>query len=138
MAQIVRAFSITLAFLAFSLGASHHHAMANPTGASDAKSKGIPIYPVWRLLSHEQKTQFLAGYVQGWKDASRVTDIAIEFVKENPNDAVKGLEQLKSLYDLSDLSPSLLVTQIDSYLSSVENRDAPLSLAISAARVGAR
>jgi hypothetical protein len=112
--------------------------MANPTGASDAKSKGIPIYPVWRLLSHEQKTQFLAGYVQGWKDASRVTDIAIEFVKENPNDAVKGLEQLKSLYDLSDLSPSLLVTQIDSYLSSVENRDAPLSLAISAARVGAR
>jgi hypothetical protein len=138
MAQIVRAFYVLLALFVLSLSDDGRIALASPSEAANPKPQGIPIYPVWRLLTHEQKTQYLAGYVQGWKDASRVTDIAIEFVKENPEDAVKGLEQLKSLYDLSDLSPSLLVVQIDNYLSSVENREAPLSLAISAARVGAR
>lgn len=97
-------------------------------------ASGTPIYSVWKLLTHEQKTQYLAGYVQGWRDASRVTDIAIDFVKQNPEEAVRGLEQLKGLYDLSDVSPSLLVTRIDRYLSDSANRSASLSLAISAAR----
>jgi len=82
--------------------------------------------------------QFVAGYVQGWKDASKVTDIAIGFVRDNPNEAVSGLEKLKSLYDLSDVSPSLITTQLDGFFARTENQSASLSLAISTARSGLR
>ena len=95
-----------------------------------------PFYPVWRLLSQEQKSQYLAGYVQGWKDASKVTDIAIQYVKENPQEAVSGLQKLKVLYDLSDVSPSLLVSQIDRFFIDPKHQSASLSLAISSVRGG--
>ena len=106
--------------------------------SSGKQSVGQAIYPVWKLLTREQKMQFVAGYVQGWKDASKVTDIAIGFVRDNPNEAVSGLEKLKSLYDLSDVSPSLITTQLDGFFARTENQSASLSLAISTARSGLR
>ena len=106
--------------------------------SAEEQSPGKAIYPVWKLLTRDQKMQFVAGYVQGWKDASKVTDIAIGFVRENPSQAVSGLERLKSLYDLSDVSPSLITTQLDSFFSKAENQSASLSYAISASSTVSR
>jgi hypothetical protein len=100
--------------------------------SGEEQSPGKAIYPVWKLLTRDQKMQFVAGYVQGWKDASKVTDIAIGFVRENPSQAVSGLERLKSLYDLSEVSPSLITSQLDTFFSKAENQSASLSYAISA------
>ncbi len=125
---------LTLSLFAFWPSLSLAQAGDTSEDPVPASSSGTPIYPVWKLLSFEQKANYLAGYVQGWKDASRVTDIAIEYVKQNPEEAVRGLEQLKGLYDLSDVSPSLMVSKIDSFLGEPSNRSAPLSLAISTAR----
>jgi hypothetical protein len=124
----------TLSFLGISstdLGPSRLYAQED--GAND-QTPGKAIYPVWRLLTRDQKMQFVAGYVQGWKDASKVTDIAIGFVRENPTEAVSGLERLKSLYDLSDVSPSLITTRLDTFFAKTENQSASLSYAISAAK----
>jgi len=88
----------------------------------------------WKLLAPQQRIDFMAGYLQGWHDASRVIDIAIDFVRDNPNQAVTSLERLRALYDLSNLKPDQMVREIDRFYNEPENRDATLSLAVSNAR----
>lgn len=90
--------------------------------------------PTWKLLTNEQKQQFIAGYLYAWKDAARVTDVAIGFVKENPKEAVNGLEKIKSLYDLSILSPAGAVQQLDTFFSEPSHSKASLSVAITAVK----
>lgn len=92
------------------------------------------FYPTWKLLGSKEKEQFVAGYIQGWKDAAQVTDIAISFVQDNPGKAVEGLEQVKGLYDVRDIRPGLLAGAIDDFYSRPENQGAALSLAVSAAK----
>ena len=93
-----------------------------------------PFYPTWKLLSPSEKQQFLAGYIYGWKDAERVTDIAISYVKENPNKAVEGLEEIKGLYEFGDIKPALLAAAVDAYFTEPANSESGLSQAISAAK----
>lgn len=93
-----------------------------------------PFYPTWKLLSPAEKQQFVAGYIQGWKDAERVTDVAISYVKENPGKAVDGLERIRSLYDLGDLRPALLASAIDEFYRDPDNLNGGLSQAVSAAK----
>lgn len=102
--------------------------------SGETASSPSSFLPIWKLLTYDQKVQFVSGYIQGWKDAARVTDVAISFVRENPNNAVDGLEKLKGLYDLSDLKPNMVVDHIDSFYSDPDNSEAALSLAISASR----
>ena len=101
---------------------------------ADAESAPSPFYPTWKLLSAAEKQQFVAGYIQGWKDAARVTDVAISYVRDNPSHAVEGLQELKGLYDLSDLKPALLASAIDEYFRGAEHRNEGLSQAVSAAK----
>ncbi|NMC64310.1 MAG: hypothetical protein GYA55_14190 [SAR324 cluster bacterium] len=92
------------------------------------------FYPTWKLLSPAEKQQFVAGYILGWKDAARVTDIVITYVKENPGKAVEGLEQIKDLYNLGDIKPGLMASAVDEFFNSPENKNAGLSQAVSAAK----
>jgi hypothetical protein len=92
------------------------------------------FYPTWKLLSDQEKRQFISGYLQGWRDAAKVTDIAIHYVKTNPSEAVTGLEGIKSLYNLEGIRSEQAVQAIDLYFSDPENHDAPLSRAVTAAR----
>ena len=95
--------------------------------------RGASFLPIWKLLSHGEKQQFIAGYIQGWKDAAKVIDVAIAYVRDNPKQALQSLERIKSLYLLSDAKATAIVERIDDFYTKPENRDAPLSLAISAA-----
>ncbi len=99
---------------------------------TDAKSSGF--LAIWRLLSSQQKLDFVSGYIHGWQDAARVTDVAIMYVRENPEKAVEGLEKIRTVYDLSTLKPDLAVKSIDAFYSNPSNSSAPFSKAISDAR----
>lgn len=90
--------------------------------------------PTWKLLNNEAKEQFIAGYLQGWKDAGDVTDVVKEYVKENPQKAIEGLDQIKQLYDVSSVRPSQIVALIDEYFKEPGNGNASLSRAVSAAK----
>ena len=90
--------------------------------------------PSWKLMNSLEKQHFIAGYVQGWKDAQQVTDITISYVKQNPAQAVAGLEKMRSLYDLSGAKPELLAKAIDVFYMAPENSSASLSSAVTAAR----
>lgn len=94
--------------------------------------------PTWKLLTAEQKQQFIAGYLYGWKDAAVVTDIATEYVRENPSKALEGLKRTKELYDLSGLRPEIVAKAIDEFYSQPENGSRALSQAVSAAKSALR
>jgi hypothetical protein len=89
--------------------------------------------PTWKLLNNEAKQQFVSGYLFGWRDAGRVTDAAIEYARQHPNDAVNGLEKIRTLYDTSGLSAERVVGELDSFFAS-DGKDATLSQAITAVR----
>lgn len=105
-------------------------AWAQPTETSDRPAS---FYPIWQMLSRTEKLQFIAGYVQGWRDAASVTDVAITYVREQPQNALEVLEKIRRLYE-SDTTPDTLVPRIDAFYRNPENQSAPLSRAISAAR----
>jgi hypothetical protein len=90
--------------------------------------------PTWKLMSDEEKQQFIAGYLQGWRDAAKVTDIAISFVKSNPQRAIASLEGIKELYNIREIRPSEVTQEIDLFYADPSNSNAPLSKAITAAR----
>jgi hypothetical protein len=88
----------------------------------------------WKHLSDEQRSQIVTGYLFGWRDAARITDIAIEYVKSNPAKAVEGLEKLKSLYDFSGLQPDVVVSRLNRFYEQPDNRGKPLSAALSSVK----
>lgn len=90
--------------------------------------------PTWKLMKFEEKQHFISGYIQGWIDAARVTDIAIAYVRENPTRAVEGLQSVQRLYDLSAIKPQPLVEEIDAFFAKPVNSNASLSAAVTAAR----
>ena len=90
--------------------------------------------PTWKLLSPEAKEQFIAGYLQGWKDAEQVTIIATQYVKENPQKALEGLEKIRALYDMSSLTSSAIAKEIDQFYQNPSNGSAGLAKAVSVAK----
>ena len=91
--------------------------------------------PIWKLMNSEQKQQFISGYIQGWKDAARVTDIAISYIRSNPDKAIDSLQGVKQLYALGRLNPSLLTAEIDEFFADPANSSASLSRAITASKI---
>src|SRR5262245_7133347 len=79
--------------------------------ADSPLSSAASFLPIWKLLSPAEKQQFVAGYVQGWADAARVTDIAIDYVREHPQEAISGLEHIRALYRIQNLKPGEIVHQ---------------------------
>ena len=100
------------------------------TSTADSDS----FLPTWKLLNHQEKQHFVSGYIYGWKDAYNVTDIAIQYIKENPKTAVESLEKLKMLYNMEHVKPDQLVGALDNFYSDPDNSAATLSMAVSAAR----
>ena len=94
--------------------------------------------PTWKLLNPQEKQQFMAGYLYGWRDAAKVTEIAISYVKENPQKAVEGLESVRSLYDVSKVDSAAVAHEVDSFFQDSDNRDASLTAAISFAKAKLR
>jgi hypothetical protein len=92
---------------------------------------------VWKLMSSADRELFVSGYLRGWQDAAEFLDIAQEFVASNPNHAADALAKLKELSSLGEQKPAPLVAYIDQYYRSPENQGAPLSKAVSAARISA-
>jgi hypothetical protein len=106
-----------------------------PCFAAAQPGEQAPSLPTWELLRGEAKQQFVAGYLFGWRDAARVTDAAIEYVEQNPNDAVQGLERIRNLYDMADLTSDMVVRELDRYFSEADSKNATLSQAITTVRM---
>jgi hypothetical protein len=90
--------------------------------------------PTWKLLKSAEKSQFIAGYLYGWRDAAKVTGVVIELVKENPKEAVEGLTKLQTLYSMEGLKADVVSNELDAFFSKSENKDATLSQAVTAVR----
>jgi hypothetical protein len=91
--------------------------------------------PTWKLFrTNESKQQFVAGYISGFRDAARVTDAAIEYARDNPNNAVSGLEKVKGIYEMEGLTAESLVAKLDEFFSEPDGKNATLSQAMVAAR----
>lgn len=93
-----------------------------------------PFLPTWKLLNSEQKQQFIAGYLFGWNDAAQITAIVAGFVRENPEEAQRGLEKLQSLYAVGDLRPQAIAREVDTFYNDPTNSSAGLSRAVSYAK----
>ena len=130
--QPVRTFILLFAFSVL--------ALANPvsTMAQDTPEETIQnsssFFPVWRLLSSDEKRQFVAGYLKGWQDAATVTDIVITYIREHPENTIDGLQRIRQIYDLNNLKPDIAATAIDEFYANPENQNAALSVAVTAAR----
>lgn len=112
--------------------------MALSSSVARAESSEAPeasFSPTWKLLRNEAKQQFISGYLFGWRDAKKVTDIAIEYVKENPANAVNGLEKVRGIYDMEGLAAESMVRELDKFFSESEGKDATLSQAVTAVRM---
>jgi hypothetical protein len=90
--------------------------------------------PTWKLLTPGDRKQFIAGYMYGWRDAAKVTDAAIDFVKQNPKDAVEGLTKVRSLYEMDGVRTDALVHELELFFEKSENRESTLSQAVTAVR----
>ncbi|RIL09341.1 MAG: hypothetical protein DCC75_06750, partial [Proteobacteria bacterium] len=82
----------------------------------------------------QEKQQFVAGYLEGWRDAAKVTDVVIKYVRDNPDQAVSGLERIRTLYDSSELKPNIVAKEIDEFYKKPENHAATFSAALSAVK----
>ncbi len=109
---------------------------AAPAALTESTSAPEPSFsPTWKLLRNDAKQQFIAGYLFGWRDAKRVTEVAIEYVRENPSEAVSGLERIRGLYNMEGITAESMVRELDTFFSESEGKDATLSQAITAARM---
>jgi hypothetical protein len=100
-----------------------------------AESESEAFLPTWRLLG-EEKQVFISGYMAGLRDAGKIIDIAIQYVKNNPEEAVTSLERIKQLYAVGEeVKPAQLAHAIDTFYSDPDNSKASLSKAVMSARV---
>lgn len=104
------------------------------THNSYAQSNDTAFAPTWKMLSPAAKQQFVSGYLFALRDAERITDIAVDFVRKNPDVAIESLERIKQLYKVKGSNPAEIAAKIDSFYSQPENASASLSLAINSNR----
>lgn len=97
-----------------------------------------PFGSTWRLLTSDQKQQFVAGYLYGWRDSLKVSEVVLQFIRDNPTQAEKGMEKILSLYNVRNAGPELIVQELNSFFADPDNLNAPLSDALSVARARLR
>ena len=106
-----------------------------PAQAESKVANESSFLPMWKLFrTNESKQQFVAGYLSGFRDAGRVTDVAIAYAKDNPANAISGLERIKDIYAMEGLTSESMVRALDEFFAEPEGKDATLSQAIIAAR----
>lgn len=109
---------------------------AVPDGAAEDSSPGAQaaFHPTWKLLTPQQKSTFISGYLKAEEDARTVLQITHDYLETSPQDAQKTLEALLRVYRPSSASPTILAERIDKFYADPDNRQAPLSKALSAAK----
>ena len=91
--------------------------------------------PTWKLLSAQEKQQFISGYLQGWRDAARLLEVTQGYVQERPAEAASSIERLAGIYGgLSGLHADAVAAEVERFYHDPANSRAPLSAAITAAR----
>ena len=104
----------------------------SPISSAYGESDFNSLLPTWRLLSRQQKEQFVAGYLQGMREAEHITKLAI--AGANEKNLSETLSQLPSVYDVQGLAARDLVVEIDAFYKKPENRDKPMFAAVIEAR----
>ena len=104
------------------------------TSSSALADQEVSFLPTWKLLSSQEKQQFISGYVQAWRDAASVNDVVIGYIKSNPDKAAQSLDSIRSIYDFSGVPVEQLVRGIDDFYADPEHQAAPLSKAVSGAK----
>jgi hypothetical protein len=84
----------------------------------------------WKLMSAEEKQQFIAGYLFAWRDAQEVLEIARGFIGSDPSQATASIDSMLAIYNFSSVNPVLLAHEIENFYSTPENKSAPLSYAV--------
>jgi hypothetical protein len=121
---------LSLVACCFAINASSPSAHAESKVVNESS-----FLPMWKLFrTNESKQQFVAGYLSGFRDAGRVTDVAIAYGKDNPANVISGLERVKEIYAMEGLTAESMVRALDEYFAEPEGKDATLSQAIIAAR----
>ena len=103
----------------------------NPAASAQTNTS---FYPTWKLLKPSERKLFVSGYLHGWRDSRRVTEILKAHVEKNPDSAVASLEKIRELYSTADVPIEELVERLTVFYTDPENHDAPLSVAVSASR----
>lgn len=108
-------------------------AFAAPTANEDLSEP--PFAPTWQLMNRVDRQHFIAGYLHAMKDAATMTRVLSDFIRDNPKGAEESLERLRGLYsDLAQGKPPDVAEGIDRFFKNPDNRQAPLSRAITGAR----
>ena len=110
-----------------------------PTPAiADEIHASASFLPIWRLMTPEQRQQFIAGYVYALGDAQKISNLALTLAEEDPQQAKEALQSLKRLYEPPHLKPDRLASAVDEFYADPDNQDAALSAALSAIRAAIR
>ena len=136
-------FRVLLMFLAVAMPAL---ALPLRTSAEDAASRSglsgpgpakATFGPTWKLLSADQKRQFVAGYLQAWQDAGKVTEALAAFSREKPEQLAQSFDKILAIFDVARLSPDTVARELDRIFSDPETRELTLAEAMSSARAAA-
>jgi hypothetical protein len=93
-----------------------------------------PFAQTWKLMSSIEKQQFVAGYLFGLRDAARMQDVTLNYIRENPAQAVPGIEKIRDLLAAEGVKPDTMVRLVDEYFGDAKNRNATITMAMSLAR----
>lgn len=92
------------------------------------------FYPIWNLLKPEERKMFVSGYLHGWRDSKRVTEILLTHVADKPDSAVSSLEKVRDIYKVSEVPVEQLLSRLTEFYMDPANHNASLSVAISSSR----
>ena len=93
-----------------------------------------PFAETWKMMSSLEKQQFAAGYLFGLRDAARMQDVTLSYIRENPTQAISGIERIRDILSAEGASPDTLVRSVDEYFNDAKNRNATITMAMSRAR----
>ena len=68
------------------------------------------------------------------KSVNNVFDILEDYAANNPEKITQGITSLKSLYDLSGVTPDTLADKLDDFYKDPANSNATLAKAVTAAK----
>ena len=98
--------------------------------ATVVQADEAPFYPIWRNLDRNSQELYVSGYLHGLRDAEEIIRIARDYVKDNPNLALQSLDKVRKICSVRDVSANIIVPEVNSYYSNIENQEGSFSNAI--------
>lgn len=93
-----------------------------------------PFAQTWKMMSAVEKQQFVAGYLFGLRDAARMQDVTLAYIRENPAQAISGIERIRDILAADGVQPDRMVQLVDQYFADPKNREGTITMAMSLAR----